>query len=52
LPGAINRRDLAGNSGETEAIDQQMVITLIPVPAVIRHAQQLMAHQRIAAIHA
>jgi hypothetical protein len=34
LPGAVNRGDLAGNRREAEAIHQQMVITLIPVPAV------------------
>lgn len=28
-----------------------MVVTLIPVPAVIAHPQQLMADQRIAAVH-
>ena len=51
LPGAINRGDLAGNGREAEAIDQQMVVTLIPVPAVIAYPQQLMADQRITAVH-
>jgi hypothetical protein len=50
LPGAVNGGDLPGYRREAEAIHQQMVITLIPVPAVVADAQQLMAHQRVAAV--
>ncbi|KUW63814.1 hypothetical protein AWF67_26360 [Escherichia coli] len=49
---AVNIGDLACNGRETEAIDQQMVITLIPVPAVIRHLYQLMKDQWFTTIDA
>ncbi|MNM73389.1 hypothetical protein D3C81_851140 [compost metagenome] len=48
----VNMGNSAGNGGETEAIHQNMVITLIPEPTLIRQTDQHMAIQCIAAADA
>ncbi len=45
----VNRRHAASDGGEAETVHQQMVIALIPEPAVIRQAHHHMAIQRCAA---
>ena len=45
----INRRHAASDGGEAETVHQQMVIALIPEPAVIRQTHHHMTIQRCAA---
>ncbi|MNG97332.1 hypothetical protein D3C79_564420 [compost metagenome] len=49
---AVNMGDSAGNGGKTEAIDQNMVVALIPEPTPIRQADHHMAVQRLTAADA
>ena len=52
LPGLINQAYLAGDCRETKAINQQVMIALIPEPVVVSHLEKLVAEQRVAAVYA
>ena len=49
-PCTVNRGYLAGNGRETEAINQQMMVTLIPIPTLVSHLNEQVKNQRFATI--
>ncbi len=49
-PCAVNCGYLAGNGRETEAINQQMMVTLIPIPTLFSHLNEQVKNQRLSAI--